>query len=155
MGQHGLELWPHIHRQGRTVFGSERLGSDANGRGRQWSCTRVPNWGNRLAPIWPVRAVFWRYPIVSKLENGPVQVVNLIGLHERVSLDLRTLAARSTAVLKAGDHVIYAAFEPCELSCDGVQYALPYDHVLRIECGPEVAVRSEIGRAVIGSVFNK
>ena len=94
-------------------------------------------------------------PIVSRLENGPVQVVNLIGLHERVSLDLRTLAARSTAVLKAGDHVIYAAFEPCELSCDGVQYALPYDHVLRIECGPEVAVRSEIGRAVIGSVFNK
>lgn len=94
-------------------------------------------------------------PIVSKLESGPVEVVNLIGLHERVSLDLRTLEPQSTATPRAGDHVIYAAFEPCAVSCDGITYAIPYDHALLVACDEEVALCSDAGRAVIASVFKK
>ncbi len=94
-------------------------------------------------------------PVVTRLESGPVEVVNLIGLQQRVSIDLRTLSAQDTAVLAVGVHVVYAAFEPCELRCDGIQYALPHDHALQIECEADVVVVNEAGQAVVGSVFSR
>ena len=94
-------------------------------------------------------------PIVSHLENGSVEVVNLIGRHQLVELDLRTLEYLGSAVLKVGDHVIYAAFEACTLSCGGAQYMLSHDHALLIKCGEDVVFCRESGRAVIASIFMK
>lgn len=92
-------------------------------------------------------------PIVSRLEAGPVAVVNLIGDRQRVSIDLALLTAGHATPLQAGVHVLYAAFGPCSLRCDGADHELPNDHALQLECTRSVQMLSLRGRAVVGSAI--
>ena len=93
-------------------------------------------------------------PIVTRLEAGPVEVVNLIGDRRRVAIDLVLLAAGHAVVLSSGLHLLYAAFEPSLLRCDGVEHALLLDHGLQLDCVGDVTISCVEGRALIGSVFS-
>ena len=92
-------------------------------------------------------------PIVSRLEAGPVEVVNLIGDRGRIAIDLVLLTAHRAAELEAGVHVLYAAFGPCVVQCEGLEHELPSDHALQIESTLTVKVTGLRGRVVLGSAM--
>ncbi|WP_421994651.1 HutD family protein [Reyranella sp.] len=101
-------------------------------------------------PFRPVRFA-GETPIVSRLEAGPVEVVNLIGDRSRVRLDLGVLEAGEKQPLGAGIHIAYCPAGPASLDLRGGVHALAAGHALRIEdevC--DLACRE--GLIVLGSV---
>ena len=72
--------------------------------------------------------------IVSRLEAGPVEVVNLIGRREAVALELEVLA------------------EGEAFSWEGVAYPLSPDHALRIDSGRRTIVALMCGRVVVAGI---
>jgi environmental stress-induced protein Ves len=90
--------------------------------------------------------------IVSRLEAGPVEVVNLIGDRSRVSIDLACLPGGATRTCPAGIHIIYAATGSCELSIDGKACEIAAGHAIRIDAGESVAVASRLGIAIIAGI---
>ena len=130
-GETGGECW----RFGRTPITTPGPFSDYSGNDR----LQVLVAGSGLAlqtpdgeidlrqPFRPVRFA-GETPIVSRLENGPVEVVNLIGERGRVRLDLAVLRAGDRRALGAGRTIAYCAAGPAtvrigdgthELAADG------------------------------------
>ena len=103
-------------------------------------------------PFRPVRFA-GETSIVSRLEAGPVEVVNLIGDRARVSIDLSCLSGATTKACPAGVHIIYAATSSCELSIDGKPCEIAAGHALRIEAGTSFAVANRLGTAIVASVI--
>ena len=83
-------------------------------------------------PFKPVRFAGEK-PIMSRLEAGPVEVVNLIGARARVRIDLQVLDDGAAVAASAGTHIAYAAQGPATLAVDGKPQVLAADHALRIE----------------------
>ena len=90
--------------------------------------------------------------ITSRLEDGPVEVVNLIGDRAIVEIDLQVLEPGSMRMLGEGTHVLYAPAEACELDGDEMPWAIARGHALRLDGASGVPVRGRLGRTVIGSV---
>ena len=90
-------------------------------------------------------------PIVSRLEAGPVEVINLMGERRRVQLDLAVLEAGGTQRLGPGLHIAYCPAGRAILHFGDKQHALQADHGIRIEDVEGVATCSA-GRIVLGSV---
>ena len=105
-------------------------------------------------PFRPVRFA-GETAIVSRLETGPVEVVNLIGDRARVSIDLSCLTAGATASLPAGVHILYAAATPCGLAINGNPCEIADGHALRIDTGESFAVASRLGTAIVASIFSR
>jgi uncharacterized protein len=84
-------------------------------------------------PFRPVRFA-GETPIVSHLEAGPVEVVNLIGRRSEVEIDL--------TVLPAGEAFAW----------NGAPQAVPPDHALRIDEGQRTILVLNCGRIIVGSV---
>jgi environmental stress-induced protein Ves len=101
-------------------------------------------------PFRPVRFA-GETPIVSRLEAGPVEVVNLIGERSRVRLDLRILDQGTNHRLGAGIHIIYCPGGRAVLRIEGKDHALQADEGLRIEDFDGV-VSCVSGVIVLGSV---
>lgn len=91
--------------------------------------------------------------IMSRLEAGPVEVVNLIAARSHAAIDLRSLAAGLAKVLNPGRHVLYAPVDACVLRCDGTRHELVADHALRIECDSDIMIECVSGRALLASMF--
>jgi uncharacterized protein len=92
-------------------------------------------------------------PIASRLEAGPVEVVNLIGDRARVVIDLQVLRAGASLGRSTGIHLVYAADGPVALAIDGEPHRLAADHALRIDgTGPTMIVCT-MGILLIGSVI--
>jgi hypothetical protein len=91
--------------------------------------------------------------IVSRLEAGPVQVVNLIADRGYAAIALERLAAGTPKALTAGIHVLYAVAGACALRCDGEQRALADGHALQVECDYPCTVVCVTGAPVVASVF--
>jgi environmental stress-induced protein Ves len=92
-------------------------------------------------------------PIVSRLEAGPVEVVNLIGNRARVRIDLQVLHAGATLGRSAGTHIAYAVDGPVALAIDGAAHRLSADHSLRIEVSSPTMVACTEGVLLLGSVI--
>ncbi len=103
-------------------------------------------------PFRPVRFA-GETSIVSRLEAGPVEVVNLIGDRSRVSIDLRCLSEGATIACPAGVHIIYAATNSCELSIDGNSRELAAGHAMRIDAGESFAVVGRLGTAIVAGII--
>ena len=99
-------------------------------------------------PFRPVRFA-GETPIVSRLESGPVEVVNLIGDRSRVSIDLSCLADGATKACPAGVHIIYVPTSSCDLSINGNPCVIATDHALRIDAAEDFTVASRHGTAII------
>jgi uncharacterized protein len=102
-------------------------------------------------PFRPVRFA-GETPIVSRLEAGPVEVVNLMGERSRVQIDLSVLGADSTQRLGAGIHIAYCPAGRAILRFREQDHALPADGGLRIEDIDGVASCSA-GLIVLGSIL--
>ena len=102
-------------------------------------------------PFRPVRFA-GETPIVSRLEAGPVDVVNLIGDRSRVRIELQVLEAGSRLALGPGTHLLYAAAGPCEVHCDDRRCLIAAGHALQVDCALRVDLHGVGGRTLIGSV---
>lgn len=102
-------------------------------------------------PFRPVRFT-GETPIVSRLEAGPVEVVNLMGERRRVRLDLVVLDAGETRPLGPGVHIAYCSADRAVLQLGDSEHDLPADHGLRIEDMDGIAA-CRTGRIVLGSVL--
>ena len=91
--------------------------------------------------------------VVSRLEAGPVDVVNLIADRARAAIDLATIGAGDARSLGAGSHVLYAPVGACALRCDGEPLALPAGHALRIDAEGTCDMLCAAGPLVVASVF--
>ena len=100
-------------------------------------------------PFRPVRFA-GETPIVSRLESGPVEVVNLLGERSRVGIDLAVLEAGRTRDLIPGLHIAYCPGGRAQLRIDDQTYDLEPDGGLRIEKASAVACLT--GLIVLGSV---
>ena len=103
-------------------------------------------------PFRPVRFA-GETPIVSRLEAGRVEVVNLIGDRSRVSIDLACLTGGASKSCPAGVHIIYAATSSCEMVINGNACGLTIGHAIHIDAGEHFTVTSRLGTAIIASIL--
>lgn len=101
-------------------------------------------------PFQPVR-FDGETPIVSRLEAGAVEVINLMGDRSRVALDLVVLDAGTSRHLGPGVHIAYCPAGRAILRVAGDTHELQSDRGLRIEDMDGIAA-CEAGPIVLGSV---
>jgi environmental stress-induced protein Ves len=102
-------------------------------------------------PFRPVRFA-GETPIVSRLESGPVEVVNLIGNRTRVRIDIKVLDEDRSLRLGPGTHIIYNPLGESALDIDGVHHVLAADHGLRIEGADATALAGHGGCLLVASI---
>ena len=91
-------------------------------------------------------------PITSRLEAGPVEVVNLIGKRSHVSIDIVVLTAGQSVAIGKGTHLAYAAVGAVTLDSPELEgRQLAADHCLRIDGGPAMLACGS-GTIILGSV---
>ncbi len=83
-------------------------------------------------PFRPVRFA-GETPIVSRLEAGPVEVVNLIGARALVKVDLVVLDEDRTLHLGPGTHIAYNPRGRTALAVQGDRRTLETDYALRLD----------------------
>jgi uncharacterized protein len=101
-------------------------------------------------PFKPVRFA-GETTIRSRLEAGPVEVVNLIGKRAAVRIALEVLGPGSTWTLEAGTHIAYALASSA-LEIDGRADRLAADHALRIAAAGPTMIACTGGVLLLGSV---
>jgi len=102
-------------------------------------------------PFKPVRFA-GETSIVSRLEAGPVEVVNLIGDRSRVSIDLSCLAGTAMIARRPGVHIVYAATSSCEVAIDAKACKVAAGHAVRIDAGENFLIASRLGTAIVASI---
>ena len=90
--------------------------------------------------------------IVSRLEAGPVEVINLMGDRRRVQIDLAVLKAGEMRRLGPGLHIAYCPIGPARLRLQDGEYALQADGGLRIEGADGWPANCTAGVILVGSV---
>jgi len=90
--------------------------------------------------------------IVSRLEAGPVEVVNLMGDRSQVQIDLAVLEPGETQHLGPGLHIAYCPAGLARLRLQGEEHALPADGGLRIEGADGWPATCTAGVILMGSV---
>lgn len=91
-------------------------------------------------------------PIVSRLEAGPVEVVNLIGARARVTVGMAVLDEGRALDLGGGTHIAYSPHGQVALLIDGSRHELEADHALRLETVAPVRVAGVKGCLLIASI---
>lgn len=91
-------------------------------------------------------------PLVSRLENGPVEVVNLIVDRALCSADLAAPEPGETLALAPAIHILYAPGEAVTARCGSEAIALPRGHALRIDAETDVSLTVEAGRALLATI---
>ena len=90
--------------------------------------------------------------IVSRLEAGPVEVINLMGDRRRVQIDLVVVKAGETRRLGPGVHIAYCPTGPARLRLQGEEHAFQADGGLRIERADSWPANCTAGVILMGSV---
>lgn len=91
--------------------------------------------------------------IVTRLEAGPVEVVNLMANAAALAIDLVALTGQGARSLAAGTHVIYAPAGDSVIEIDGSVYRLRDDHALRLDSVSPAQLSLASGTIVVGSIF--
>jgi hypothetical protein len=91
-------------------------------------------------------------PIVTRLEDGPVEVINLVAAKGRQVIDLAVLQSGITLARGAGTHIAYAPAGPATLRLDGQETALAAGHAVRIEVDGALEITLGDGLVVLGSI---
>ena len=90
--------------------------------------------------------------IVTALEDGPVEVVNLMARRGAAEIELVALMDPGTRQLAAGTHLIYAARGDCRVRLDGAEFSLSHEDTLKVELDAASQLALVSGLAVLGSV---
>jgi environmental stress-induced protein Ves len=121
------------------LSGLDRILTVIGGRGLMLDVAGGPSLDVR-EPLKPVR-FRGEDRIMSRLEAGPVDVLNLIADRRRAAIDVVILKDTGAHALKAGTHVVYAIAES-EIAIGGETAVLPGDHALRIDAAARVQMKS-------------
>jgi environmental stress-induced protein Ves len=113
-------------------------------------------------PFGPVR-YRGEVPITSRLEQGPVEVVNLIADRSRVAIDLAVLQAGDSLAVLPGCHVLHAPTTPAALllgpqaglfgGTEALAIALAPDHAAQITLAGAADLRCEAGPCLVASIL--
>ncbi|MBR0954275.1 HutD/Ves family protein [Bradyrhizobium canariense] len=90
--------------------------------------------------------------IVTELEAGPVEVVNLMGRRGAVAIELEALREPGERRLSAGTHLVYAACGDCSIRLDGTDFAISHENTLKVELTGATTLALVSGLAVLGSI---
>lgn len=102
-------------------------------------------------PFRPVRFA-GETPIVSRLEAGPVEVVNLIGNRARVRVDMEILDEGRSLRLGPGPHIVYNPLGESALDVGGTRHVLAGDHGLRLGAGDATVLAGRGGCLLVASI---
>lgn len=91
-------------------------------------------------------------PIVTRLEDGPVEVVNLIADRALCAIDLHVVSPGESLSLSEGIHILYAPDARIAGRCDDADIALPGGHALRIDATAPSPLTLASGRALLASI---
>jgi environmental stress-induced protein Ves len=91
-------------------------------------------------------------PIVTRLEDGPVEVVNLIADRTLCAIDLHVVAAGESRSLDEGIHILYAPESGVTGRCGETGIALPGGHALRVDATAPASLTLSSGRALLASI---
>lgn len=103
------------------------------------------------APFRPVRFA-GELAVTSRLEAGPVEVLNLLGDRSKVMLDLAVLEAGGSRQLGSGRHIAYCPGEAAIVRFGGKAFDVAADHALHLEQADGDVLVCAAGRIVLGSV---
>lgn len=90
--------------------------------------------------------------IVTELEAGPVEVVNLMARRGAAEIELLALREPGERPLAAGTHLVYAARGDCAIRLDGEAIAVPERGTLKVELTTTAQLGLVSGLAVLGSI---
>ncbi|MCK1424481.1 HutD family protein [Bradyrhizobium sp. 180] len=90
--------------------------------------------------------------IVTKLEAGPVEVVNLMARRGAVEIELEALGPPGDRSLFAGTHLVYAVRGDCSVRLGGEGFAIPDGGTLKVELTEPSSLALASGLAVLGSI---
>ena len=90
--------------------------------------------------------------IVSRLEAGPVEVVNLIGNRALVKIDIAVLDEDRTLILQPGTHIAYSPHGDATLAIHGDERRLASDYALRLDITVPIRLGGRMGCLLVGSV---
>ncbi|HEY6980520.1 HutD family protein [Reyranella sp.] len=102
-------------------------------------------------PFKPVRFA-GELPVTSRLEAGPVEVVNLIGARSAVTIDLDVLDAGERGTVGMGIHIVYCTDGPAILDTGNDLHRLPVHHALRIDADGSTMLVCKGGRVIVASI---
>jgi environmental stress-induced protein Ves len=91
-------------------------------------------------------------PISSRLESGPVEVVNLIADRQRATIRLEVLRAGGEVSLSGGVCVLHAPVGPAAVLIDGASHGLQTDHAIRLDDAGAL-IGCAIGIVVVASIL--
>ncbi len=145
-------LW----RFGRTAIVAPGPFSDLAGYDRM----QVVVGGSGLVLDTPAGAIDVRRPFVpvrfpgeigiaSRLECGPVAVVNLIADRAQFEIDLIVLTDGVERVCPPGTHILYAAVDAAQFAIDGVPQTLAAAHALRLDAAVPVTLGHRSGQGLL------
>lgn len=90
--------------------------------------------------------------IVTELEAGPVEVVNLMARRGAAEIELEALKEPGERPLPAGTHLVYAARGDCSIRLDGEDFAISHENTLKVELTATSTLALVSGLAVLGSI---
>lgn len=90
--------------------------------------------------------------IVTALEAGPVEVVNLMARRGAAEIELLALREPGERQLGAGTHLVYAARGDCRIRLDGEDFAISHESTLKVELTEESKLTLVSGLVVLGSI---
>jgi len=90
--------------------------------------------------------------IVTELEAGPVEVVNLMARRGAVEIDLLALREPGDRRLSAGTHLLYAACGDCSVRLNGESFAITDGSTLKVEPTEASKLTLVSGLAVLASI---
>lgn len=90
--------------------------------------------------------------IVTALEAGPVEVVNLMARRGAAEIELVAVTAPGDVPLAAGTHLVYAARGDCRIRLEGEDFSISHENTLRVELTAASTLALVSGLAVLGSI---
>ncbi|WP_440637614.1 HutD/Ves family protein [Bradyrhizobium sp. PUT101] len=90
--------------------------------------------------------------IVTELEAGPVEVVNLMARRGAAEIDLLALKEPGERLLAVGTHLVYAARGECRIRLDDDHFTVPDEGTLKVELTEPAMLALVSGLAVLGSI---
>ena len=90
--------------------------------------------------------------IVTELEAGPVEVVNLMARRGAVEIELEALREFGDRPLPAGTHLLYAHSGACGIRLNSEDFGIPGGSTLKVELSEAATLALVSGMAVLGSI---
>jgi environmental stress-induced protein Ves len=90
--------------------------------------------------------------IVTELEAGPVEVVNLMARRGAAEIELLALREPDDRPLPAGTHLVYAVSGDCGIRINSEEFAISDGNTLKVELTETSRLALISGIAVLGSV---